>query len=246
VPTEVHQEGPDYGYWASWKLLLALGVVTVFLFVLSFLFIYLVIGAVAVLAELAFLSYGRYQMSARGANIQVKLWDTLVEHLDWNGNGRAIDIGCGSGAVVIRLAKKYPSAWVVGIDYWGNMWEYSKAQCEQNARIEKVDDRVSFQKGDAAKLPFDDGFFDAAVSNDTFHNVRSAKDKMDVLKEALRVVKKGGAFAFQDTFMTKRYYHGESEDILSTVRSWGIQKIDMNRTMDSGLSIRAYLIWGVK
>ena len=86
------------------------------------------------------------------------------------------------------------------------MWEYSREQCERNTKFEEVNERVSFQKADAAKLPFEDGFFDAAVSNDTFHNVLSAKDKTNVLKEALRVVKKGGAFAFQDAFMTKRYY----------------------------------------
>ena len=197
------------------------------------------------LFELAFLSYG-YQMPVKGGDIQVKLWDTLIEHLDWDGNGRIIDIGCGSGAVAIRLAKKYLNAQVVGVDYWGNMWEYSKEQCERNARFEDVHDRVSFQKADATKLPFEDGFFDAAVSNDTFHNVMSAKDKMEVLKEALRVVKKGGAFAFQDAFMVKRYYHSEPDEILSTVRSWGVEKVEMVKTMDSRISIRAYLIWGIK
>ena len=240
------QKSPEYGYWASWRLLLALGIITVVLFALSYLIIYLLVGAVLALAEFAFIAYGRYQMSARGANIQVKLWDTLIEHLDWDGKGRAVDVGCGSGAVAIRLAKKYPSAQVVGVDYWGSMWEYSQAQCEQNAIAEGVENRVSFQKGDAAKLLFEDGFFDAAVSNDTFHNVRSAKDKREVLKEALRVVKKGGAFAFQDTFMMKRYYRSEPNDLLSTIRSWGIENVYMVKTMDSRLSIRAYLIWGTK
>ena len=185
-------------------------------------------------------------MSSKGGNIQVKLWDTLIEHLDWDGNGRVIDIGCGSGAVAVRIAKKYPSAQVVGVDYLGNMWEYSKAQCEQNARAEGVNDQVSFQKGDAAKLSFEGGFFDAAVSNDTFHNVRSVKDKRDVLKEALRVVRKGGAFAFQDAFMMKRYYHSEPNELLSIIRSWGVEKVDIVMTMDSKLSIRACLIWGTK
>lgn len=246
MTADPHQGAPHYGYWTSWKLLLALGLLAVVLLVLSYLFVYLIIGAVVVLAELAFLSISRYQMSARGANMQAKLWDILVDHLDWEGEGRALDIGCGSGAVVVRIAKRYPTAQVVGVDNWGNMWEYSKSQCEQNARAENVDNRVSFQKGDAAKLPFDDGFFDAAVSNDTFHNVRSAKDKRDVLKEALRVVRKGGPFAFQDTFVTKRYYHAGPDELLSTIRGWGVEKVEMAKTMDSSFSIRAYLIWGTK
>ena len=72
------QDAPHYGYWTSWKLLLALGLLAVVLIALSYLIVYLIIGAVVVLAELVFLSISRYQMSARGANIQVKLWDILV------------------------------------------------------------------------------------------------------------------------------------------------------------------------
>ena len=183
----------DYGNWVPWKLLAALFAAALVLFVLSLFLLYLVIGAVVFVVILMVFAYERYMFSPRGGNVQAKLWDLLVSHLDWDGNGHIIDIGCGSGPVTIRVAKKYPRAEVLGLDYWGKAWEYSKAKCEQNAKIENVQDRVSFQKGDAAKLPFEDGFFDAAVSNLAFHEVGSAKDKRDVLKEALRVVRKGGA-----------------------------------------------------
>ena len=52
-------------------------------------------------------------------------------------------------------------------------------------------------KADAAKLPFLDDTFDAAVSNFVFHEVRSQRDKQALIREALRVVKPGGAFAFR-------------------------------------------------
>ena len=55
-------------------------------------------------------------------------------------------------------------------------------------------------------MDFADGTFDGAVSNFVFHEVRSAKEKRDVVKEALRVVRKGGAFAFQDMFGQKALY----------------------------------------
>jgi len=237
---------PDYGNWSSWKLLLGLGVAAVVLFFLSFFSVYFLIAAIAVLAEFAFLAYGRFMLSPRGGNRQEKLWDLLIQRLEWDGNGRAVDIGCGSGAVAIRLARKYPDARIVGLDYWGRMWEYSEAKCEQNARIEKVADRVSFQKGDAAKLPFADEAFDAAVSNDTFHNVRGVKDKRTVLREALRIVRKGGSFAFQDGFTAKMYYHSEIEDLLETIRSWGVEKVAWEKTMESSLGITSILIWGMK
>ena len=251
MASEAHVTRPDYGNWVSWKLLFVLGIVAAVLLALSILFIYLLIGAIVALAAFALFAYQRYLFSPRGGNAQVKLWDLLVEHLDWDGRGRVIDIGCGSGPVAIRVAKKYLSAEVVGIDYWGKVWEYSKAKCERNARIEKVEDWVSFQKGDAAKLPFEDGFFDAAVSNFAFHEVGSAQDKRDVVKEALRVVRKGGKFAFQDLFTMKRYYHCEVDELLSTIRSWGIEKVTLERTMEARTIPRplrepAAIIWGVK
>lgn len=112
--------------------------------------------------------------------------------------------------LTIKLAQKFNTAKVAGIDYWGAKWEYSKNTCESNVEIEGVNDNVTFQKAKALKLPFEDGFFDAAVSNLVFHEVADAKDKREVIKEALRVVKKGGKFAFQDLFLEKHLY-GDTE-----------------------------------
>jgi ubiquinone/menaquinone biosynthesis C-methylase UbiE len=242
---------PDYGNWVSWKVLFAIGFTAVVLLALSLLFIYLLIGAIIVLVVFALSAYERYLLSPSGGDAQGKLWDLLVEHLDWNGNGRVIDIGCGSGPVAIRVAKKYLGAEVIGLDYWGKQWEYSKEKCERNARIEKVETRVSFQKGDAAKLPFEDGYFDAAVSNLVFHEVGGIQDKREVLKEALRVVKKGGKFAFQDLFTVKRYYHGEPDELLEAIRRRGVERVTFERSSWSSIA-NAYLrgsaaiIWGVK
>lgn len=251
MTSDVGTSRPDYGNWVSWKLLVTLGVAAVVLLAVSFLFLYLLIGAVIVLAAFALFAYQRYLFSPRGGNAMVKLWDMLVDHLDWDGNGRVIDIGCGSGVVAIRVAKRYPNAEVVGLDYWGKVWEYSKGKCEKNAKIEKVDGRVSFQRGDAAKLPYEDGFFDAAVSNFAFHEVGSVKDKRDVLKEALRVVRKGGKFAFQDLFTMKRYYHCEVDELLAMIKSWGVEKVALENTMEARaipelLRERAAIVWGTK
>ncbi len=82
-------------------------------------------------------------------------------------------------------------------------WNYAKEQCEKNAKIEGVADHIAFQKGDAAKLDFPDETFDAVVSNFVFHEVRTAKDKRDVVKEALRVLKKAVYFLFRICFHRK-------------------------------------------
>ena len=130
----------------------------------------------------------------------------------------------GAAALTVRCAKAFSKAQITAMDYWGAEWNYAKEQCERNAQIEGVADRISFQKGDAAKLDFPDETFDAAVSNFVFHEVRTAKDKRDVVREALRVVKKGGVFSFQDMFSQKALY-GDMEQFVRELKAEGISEV---------------------
>ena len=214
----------DCGNWVSAKL-----IIIPLLAAALFLGLTLVSPAFVVVAVLcvltgAYFVYARYAFSPRGGNIQNRLWKLVLDRLDWNGKGRALDIGCGNGPLTIALAKRYPDGHVTGIDYWGKKWGYSKAVCERNAGAAGVTERVSFQRASASALPLDDGFFDAAVSNFVFHEVSDTRDKREVVKEALRVVKKGGHFAFQDLFLVRKMY-GEVDDLLETIKGWGIAEV---------------------
>jgi SAM-dependent methyltransferase len=239
--SELKAKEPDYGNWVSLRLIYVFGAVGVVLFGLSFLFLLLglpfvflvlMVGAVLFLLASVYFVYARYKFSPRGGNLQPQIIELVLARLDWEGEGRALDIGCGNAPLTIMMAKKFPNAHVTGIDYWGGMWEYSKSVCERNAEIEGVAGQVNFQKASASSLPFEDEFFDAAVSNFVFHEVKDAKDKRDVVKEALRVVKKGGKFAFQDEFLMKSMY-GEVDDLLETIRGWGIESVEFLDTSHS-------------
>jgi SAM-dependent methyltransferase len=223
----------DYGNWVSVK----------------FIYIPLLMGALfggltlvwpgfAILAALCLLSgayfaYARHAFSPRGGDIQAKLWELVLDRLNWNGEGKALDIGCGNGPLTIALAKHHPEGYVTGIDTWGKVWDYSKAVCGRNAKAAGVAERTDFQRASASALPFEDGFFDAAVSNFVFHEVSDAKDKREVIGEALRVIKKGGHFAFQDLFLLKGLY-GEVDDLLETIQGWGIAEVTFVDTSASG------------
>ena len=231
----------DYGNWVSLRLIYLPGMLGLVFLGLAL----LLLPSVSLLLALAlmvppalffliagYFAYARNQFSARGGNVQDQIWGLVLENLDWNGEGKALDIGCGNGALSVKLAKKYGKAQVTGVDLWGGTWEFSKQACERNAEAEGVAERVSFQKASAASLPFPDGFFDAAASNLAFHEVRDAKDKREVIREALRVVKKGGKFAFQDLFLNKHLY-GETEDLVEVIRSWGVSKVKFVETRDA-------------
>jgi tRNA A58 N-methylase Trm61 len=184
-------ETPNYGNWVPNKPLIFLLVLTLLFGSLSFLPVHISIRVILGVLSVVFLLillyfYWSYHVFGRnGGAFQKKLLTLVVDKLPWDGQGKALDIGTGAGPLAISLAKEYLGAKVTGIDYWGKSWSYAEEMCKRNVAIERVDERVTFQNASAASLPFDDGEFDATVSNFTFHEVRDVKDKREVIREAL-------------------------------------------------------------
>lgn len=177
------------------------------------------------------LTYSLYQFAAFGGNYQSKIHDLMVAKMNWNGEGKILDIGTGSGALIIKFAKTFPKSCLTGIDYWGGNWEYSKAQCQQNAEIEGVYNRIEFIKASAAVLPFKDALFDLLVSCLTFHEVKDKSNKTEVLKEALRVLKPSGEFIFLDLFADEKIF-GDQKKLLNDLRKNGISEWESYKLAD--------------
>jgi ubiquinone/menaquinone biosynthesis C-methylase UbiE len=207
----------DYGNWVRKKILLILGLCALVMGALIFIPLGSAYKAVTiVLFVIIFVSflfpfYAYIMFSQSGGKLQEKIYNIVIQHLGKDLKGTFVDIGSGNGVLAVILALSHENIEVTGIDYWGADWEYSKSVCEKNAQIVKVDNRVHFQKGDAALLDFSDHTFDGAISNLTFHEVKSVPDKKLVLQEALRVVKSGGNFSFVDYFFDEKYYGTASE-----------------------------------
>ena len=176
-----------------------------------------------------YMGYAYWLLGKDNGGLQKQLCNVLLDKLEWDGQGKALDIGTGSGRVAIYLAKRYPLAHVVGIDYWGNPWAYSKAICDQNAEIEGVADRVNFQRASAVNLPFADGEYDLVISNFVFHSVR-VLNKISLIKDALRVVRKDGVFAFQDLF--NKQFYGDIGLFYKELQTWGLKEVRLVDTSD--------------
>ena len=163
-----------------------------------------------------------------------------ADYVKLPAGGRSLDVGCGSGALAIAVAKRNPKAEVIGIDRWGKEYaSFNKPLCESNAKAEGVSN-VSFQQGDATHLDFPDESFDAVTSNYVYHNIPS-KDRQEILLETLRVLKKGGTFAIHDIFSKSKY--GDMQAFVRKLRDMGYQKVELIDTTDGKFMTKSEAVW---
>jgi len=96
-----------------------------------------------------------------------------------------LDVGCGGGKTVKRLAQLVPQGKVYGIDYSADMVKFSK-------KINKTfiaQNRVEIIEESVEKMSFKDDFFDLVTAFETYYFWINISD---TLKEIKRVLKIGG------------------------------------------------------
>jgi arsenite methyltransferase len=152
-----------------------------------------------------FLNAGIYMHATRAGKFAV--WAELLDRLELRGDGRLLDIGCGRGAVLLMAAQQLPRGRAVGVDIWSTRDQSGNAEkvTRRNAEFEGVAERVELHGADMRELPFDDGSFDVVVSSLAIHNVSGAGERAKALREAARVLRKGGKLAIADIRYTRAY-----------------------------------------
>lgn len=208
---------PSYDTWIRKRRITFFRVLTLLLLASGFLgflfrplaFLSLVsipFGYIAVVISLA-----AYRFSTRGDDLQNRIHQLQVDAVP--GTGPVLDVGCGSGHLLIMIAKRMVGRRCVGIDTWESDWEYSLQQCRDNALAEGVSN-TEFRRASAAELPFESGSFASVVSCLTFHEVTGANDRAALVAESLRVLEPGGSYAFIDLFHD--HSHFPDPDVLTT------------------------------
>ncbi len=225
------QDKVNFGVWVPVKMIVIPAILWIIFLGLGLVHWAFLIPAGLFLLIAVYFTVARRIFSKDDASFQNRIQELVLDQVNWNGKGKALDIGCGNGSLTIKLAQHFPEAEIVGVDYWGKKWDYSAHVCEENARLSGVDRRITFRSGSASALPFEDNSFDLVVSNLVFHEVHDVADKRTCIKEALRVLNPGGIFVFQDLFLLQAYF-GTPEELMENVRSWGVNKVAFNPTHD--------------
>ncbi|MGH8764514.1 MAG: class I SAM-dependent methyltransferase [Burkholderiales bacterium] len=99
---------------------------------------------------------------------------------------RVLDIGCGTGELLSKLAAKYPMAVLAGMDPVAEMLTIAKGKLSEN---------VDLRLGWADALPWQDDSFDVVVSCNMFHYITHP---VAAILEMDRVLRPGGQIIITD------------------------------------------------
>jgi len=111
-----------------------------------------------------------------------------LEALKLSGTERVLDIGCGTGELERLLRGRYPLATLVGVDVTPQMLAVAQEKFRDDAK-------ATFLLAPADSLPFAPAEFDAVVSCNMLHHVRSVDG---LLRECARVLRPGGRLVLVD------------------------------------------------
>ncbi len=112
----------------------------------------------------------------------------LLDALAVTSEDVALDVACGPGIVACELAETASN--VTGVDLVPAMLEQAgKRQAEKGLK------NLTWQSGDATKLPFESESFSLVVTRYSFHHLL---EPADALREMARVCRRGGRIAVAD------------------------------------------------
>jgi len=122
-------------------------------------------------------NYGEYPTNRIGADA-----------IDFADGSTVIDVGCGTGAALRRLAATHPDLYLIGIDPVPRMVEIARQRLVELQPSVRID----FRLGAAENIPLDDRVADVALAFDSFDHWR---DRDLALLEIRRVLRPGGRLA---------------------------------------------------
>jgi len=143
--------------------------------------------------------------------LQTRTWDVHVLEVALRDLARldpsprashpvVVDVGCGWGGSLRKLAERFQPQRLVGLDIAPKM---VAAATQEAARVRLADGRAAeVIRADSSRLPLGDASVDLLFCHQTFHHL---VDQDRAIAEFFRVLKPGGKLLFAES--TRRYIH---------------------------------------
>jgi len=126
----------------------------------------------------------------------------ISELKNYNLNGLLVDVGCGSGNLIVEVAQKYKSIDLKGIDISDEILKLAKQRAIKN----ELNERIKFEIGNVENLPFSDNSIDFIISSLSLHHWSNPKI---AFKELVRTLKGDGLLLIFDFRRNSRkFFYG--------------------------------------
>ena len=110
--------------------------------------------------------------------------------------GKVLDAGTGPGTLARDIARRQPRLQVYGIDLSEDMIRLAR----EHAKREQLEERVHFDIGNIAQMPYPDQSFDLVVSTISMHHWYEIEQP---LRDLYRVLRPGGRLWIYDFRLVK-------------------------------------------
>ncbi|HLZ69392.1 MAG TPA: class I SAM-dependent methyltransferase [Dehalococcoidia bacterium] len=132
-----------------------------------------------------------YDLMARLGMRERRLKNRVIDLAQLAPGQRLLDLGCGTGTLVLMAHRRQPDATVIGVDGDPTILGIARRKARRAGIA------VQFDEGMAYALPYADGSFDSVVSTLMFHHL-TPDQRQRTLAEVRRVLRPGGRLVIGD------------------------------------------------
>jgi SAM-dependent methyltransferase len=145
------------------------------------------------------------------ANMNKGHWDLTtwgLKHVSIKSDFAILDVGCGGGKTISRLARRAVQGKVYGIDHSEDMVVYSR---KVNRKLIATN-RAEIMQSSAEKTGFKDDFFDLVTAIETYYFWPNLAEPFQEIK---RMLKKGGRLLIISEMVKDGVYEVENAEVIA-------------------------------
>lgn len=158
----------------------------------------------------------------------------IFSKVDFVDGSKVLDLGCGVGAQSAIILKKWPGVHLTGVDASSEQL----ASAEKLLRAEVRARRCALVQAEASAMPFKDESFDAVFICFVLEHL---PHPADVLREARRVLKKGGRLFCTEVFNSGVYLYPHSPAVEKYWAAFNAHQKSLGGDPDIGIKLPGLL-----
>ncbi|MDD5388312.1 MAG: methyltransferase domain-containing protein [Gallionellaceae bacterium] len=153
-------------------------------------------------------------------------------YVDFSGRANVLEVGCGVGAQIQVLLRRFPEVRYTGVDIVAAQLQRARQLLAEPIAA----GRVELIEGSAYRLPFPDASFDGAC---IFWVLEHLNDHLGVLREIHRVLKPGGVFHATEVFNSGLYVWPRQAALDTWWHAFNTLQVELGGDPDVGIRLAA-------